>query len=253
MKKNIAKKTSLVSFGRSLLLLATLSLLFNSNYTNAQEEKGYYNWFDAITGIENTGLFNGVEYIENYRTINNKHPFLDSPDFLQGTLTYSGQTYYNQALKYHVYDDLLVIKLENRGKTAIFQLISDKVDRFSLNGRSFVHVKDASEELLSGFFEIQNEKNEKVLLKKHRRKKKSRLDKTSTYYEFSKEDGYYLLKSNDVFYSFNSKKELHELFPEAKKEINSFYNEKRALQKKDREAFVNSIFLKLSSIPINSI
>lgn len=217
--------------------------------SKAQNNAAYYSWLDTAVGIENTALFNGVEYIEKYRTINSNHPFLDAPGFLPGAVIYDGQAYYDLALKYQVYDDLLLLKIERAGQTAIFQLISENIEAFSLNGRSFVHIKEASEDVSTGFYEVINETNGAVLLKKHLMRKRDRFDKTSTYYEFSKDRSNYLLKSNNQYYSINSKREVQDLFPEAKKEINTYYTENRMLQKQNEDTFMKSLFLKFNSIP----
>lgn len=54
-----------------------------------RDSKLAYNWFDQVVGIENTGLFNGIEYIEQHVTINDRQKFLGSIYFTAGNLVYN--------------------------------------------------------------------------------------------------------------------------------------------------------------------
>ena len=82
------------------LVLALILILITTNYVigqNVQKEPQFYNWFDNQLNRYNTSLFNGLEYIELYRTINERHKFFENSDFQDGSIFYDGQ-FYNQVL-----------------------------------------------------------------------------------------------------------------------------------------------------------
>ena len=72
-----------------LIFFISLSA-FSQDYT----QKEIYSWYDLQTGIENSTLFRGIEYVEVDRMINEKHKFFKSKDFQIGAVTYNGETFY---------------------------------------------------------------------------------------------------------------------------------------------------------------
>ena len=38
-------------------------------------EKDSFNWFDQLIGVDNSGLYYGIDYVEKHKTINEKHKF----------------------------------------------------------------------------------------------------------------------------------------------------------------------------------
>ena len=91
-----------------LLLFLSLSICMDG-----QEETAYpeaFEVFDFFVGHTNSGVFDGVEYFEKYPVRNNKHKFFNSPNFQLGSLHYANEPYFQVALKYDVYDDLLIAK-----------------------------------------------------------------------------------------------------------------------------------------------
>src|SRR5690606_10020346 len=205
------------------------------------KEASVYSWFDQVVGRSNTGIFNAVEYVEKHRTINEHHKFFLSEAFLPGSIVYEDQPYFELEMKYNVFDDLLQVKVPNRGNTAIFQLLPEKVEQFNIAGRSFMNLRQQG-----GFHENIFETEGLVLFVKHRRSLKKVQDKQFVYYEFHEEKRDYLLKYKDAYHQIDSRGDIIDLFPEEKKSIRSFYSSRRSLRKSDPDLFFQQLFQLLS-------
>ena len=110
------------------------SSLFSQNNSSSEN---YYNWFDNIIGINNTNLLNGIEFKEEYRTLENNSQYFFSNQFIPGDLIYNGQPYYDVDMKYDIYEDQLIIRLvDNTGYFAI-KLIKELVESFKRGKTGF--------------------------------------------------------------------------------------------------------------------
>ncbi|MBX2828305.1 MAG: hypothetical protein KTR22_09085, partial [Flavobacteriaceae bacterium] len=171
------------------VLSIVLMCLFFTTFLRAQNptsENNYYNWYDAIVGIENTPLFNGVEYIEGYKTTRDKHKFFINQSFQSGKVVYDGQSYYDIDLKYDIYEDQLIASLENEAQQSLLQLIKSKVTVFTMGSHVFVNIKDegAAVNGIEGFHERLSENRLGIFYKKHRKRRVKKEDKRILYFEF---------------------------------------------------------------------
>ena len=218
-----------------------------SNCLNAQSktEKELYNHFDTAIGIENTGLYNGVAYNEFHKIDKNQHKFLFSNKMLLGEITYDGQTYYDIPLKYNVYDDVVLIKLQPDLATHTFQLITEKIARFKINNSEFIRVKKRkNREEVGGIYEVllSNENYSLTLLEKHRLKENVKLDRGEvSVYTYKKDDSDFVLKRGEELFSIKTRDDFQELFPKHKKEISQFYKNQRSLRKSNPEKFLTNL------------
>ncbi len=192
----------------------------------ASDDSDYYIWYDDLVGVENTGLYIGFDNNDNYRITEDNHKFFVSYDFLVGSLDFNGQTYYNQELKYNVYDDELSIKLKNKQGETVMQLIRDKLTEFFLNGNHFIKVNDVDNDKnsMSGFYEIAKENTSLILLKKYSKKKVKKLDRNIIYFEYKDNINQYYLFYNGVYHRIRSSRDFIKIFPENKNEIKEFSN-----------------------------
>ena len=221
-------------------LLLVCLLLNNSLFAQETSQSSYYNWFDNLIGVENTGLFDGIQYKEQYRTINEKHKFYNSPRFLKGNLIYDEQPYYNIDMKYDLYEDVVLIRLDNPdGGDVILQLIKSKIKEFTINGNRFINLdyNTTITEVSLGFHEVLFQKNEIVFYKKNKKSKKDRLDQKILYSEFNDDSNYKLFYNNE-FYDIKSKRNLIKIFPDLKKEINAFHDKNRSLLDSNPDAYM---------------
>ncbi len=220
--------------------------LFIPQHISGQDmtQRDYYNWFDTQTGIENTGLFNGVRYKELYRIKNGKHKFYERSDFFVSQLVYDGQPYYDVNLKYDLYEDQMIAEIQAESGSSILKLIKDLVESFRIEEKTFVHLKGTevykSKEQIDGFYEILKEGQSLFLYKKHSKIINKVLDNSAILYEFKSDNKYYVFH-NDLFYPVSNKNDLIKIFPERKKQINEFYSGNKYLMKSNYDLFMIQI------------
>jgi hypothetical protein len=191
-------------------------------------EKEYYKIFDSIVGVSNTGIFDGIEYREKYVTINGNHKYFQTSEYLIGNIIYNEQPYYDIEMKYDLYNDELIVKLRNNIGFFVIKLIKEKIDNFTINNHSFVKITSNDKKFNSEIFEILFKSNDLILYKKHKKFRKEHLDKKFAYSEFSYKKEY-LLYFNESYYSIKTKKNLIQLFPEHKRQINSLIRSNKRL------------------------
>ena len=221
-------------------ILNSITFLAQTN----SNQKNYYNWFDAVVGVENTGIYNGIEYNKKYRTLKGSHEFYITSQFVSGNIVYDGQPYYDIAMKYDVYNDEIIIKLSNQKAFNIIQLIKEKIASFSINNKQFVRVSNDTDKALlnvnEGFYELLFQDNYLKLYKKHIKSRNERLDKDFFYHIFKDKKEYYL-KYKQQYYKVKSKANFSKIFPEHKKNINAFYKNNKVLRKSDYDMFLNKL------------
>lgn len=216
---------------------------------DSMENGPYYLWFDNQVGIENTGLYEGLVYKELYRTLNENTQFYLAPDFLPGSVEYDGQPYINLLLKYNVYEDQVLIKVHDRLGGNTLQLIRNKVSRFTIDNRLFINVTDAPfGSSISGFYEVSYQNTTVKLFTKHTKKLFERKDRSSLYYEFldgKKEHVVYYMRQ---YHPINNKRDLIEIFPGLKDQIDDFYNRARAQRRTQPHAFMVALLTRIGSL-----
>ena len=231
---------------RKNLMGGIIFFLYGSFAFSQSIDKSTYESFDAVIHIQNTGLANGTEYIEQHIVKNNKHKYLDTPEYRTGNVVYDGQPYYNVDLKYNVYDDLLLVRIPTTGGTAAFELHKEKVSSFEINNSRFISVKESQKEK-PRFHEILLEVDHLLLLKKHLKKARKHLDQNFTYFEFEKDSPEYLLSLNGDYYEVNSRRSIRRIFPNQEEQIKDFYRTNSSLQKSDPDTFLTLLFKDLAS------
>ncbi len=118
-------------------------------------EPAYYNWFDSKVQRYNTGLFNGIQYTEQYRTINEKHKFFEKSEFQLGSVVYNGQFYDQTTLKYNLDTDQLLLNIGYNYKFPTLILLKSKVEGFRIGESHFVHIENKSDETeMEGFYQV---------------------------------------------------------------------------------------------------
>jgi hypothetical protein len=228
-------------------LMTGIILFLNATYGFSQSTvRPAYESFDAVIHIQNTGLANGTEYIEQHIVKNNKHKYLDTPQYQTGTVVYEGQPYFDVDLKYNIYDDLLIVRIPTTGGSAAFELHKEKVSSFTIKNSSFISVKK-TQNAKPRFYEVLLDGDHFYLLKKHLKKARKHLDQNFTYFEFEKDSPEYLLSINGDYHNVNSRKSIRKLFPDQEEQIRNFYRSNSSLQKSDPDTFLTLLFKDLAS------
>lgn len=208
---------------------------------NAQEAKAsIYETFDKVVGLKNTVVFNGIESLDLQKSINENNMFLyTTSGYTEGSLVYDEQFFPKIRLKFNVVDDHLLVQIPVTGGYSSFQLITSKVESFTLENYHFQKLEFASGiDDLQGFYEQIFMNGEIQVFKKYRKKEKKRLDKEYIYYEYYPDDPDYFLAYRGKYYPIKSKRDIIHIFPEFKKEIKQIYTRERSLHKNDPDAFM---------------
>lgn len=230
---------------RVLYLLFFFPFFMQGQEADRGEE--IYTFFDEAVGLENTDLLNGLEYIEQHITINEKNKFLNSSRYLPGTIIYKGQPYYNINMNYNIYDDLLLVRIKKRGGDATFQLHNEKVNGFRINGKSFINTGTGEENAeVNGFYEILSQDSNFTVLKKHQRVRNRRTDGSFVYFEFENKGSEYAYSENGNYHYIASRRQLSRNLPQLEDQIRAYYPSNRALLKADPDTFMINLFRELS-------
>jgi hypothetical protein len=213
------------------------------------QNEQYYKWFDALVGIENTGLYEGIFYKEAYRTINENTQFFLSPGFHSGTVVYNSQVYVELRLKYNVYADQLLVKVQDRLGGNTLQLFREKVSEFTIDGHLFTRIPEGNAaSVVPGFYEISVQTPSFRLLTRHSKKLFDRKDRSSLYYEFLDIKKAYLLHYHGSYHPINNKRDVTEIFPRLEKQINDYYNRARVLRRTDPHQFTLGLMQRIGSL-----
>lgn len=223
-------------------------LLYFSGFSQNSTKDEIYSWYDEQTGIENSTLFRGIEYVEVHRMINEKHKFFPSDEFQRGSLTYDGQSYHNVPLKFNIYDDLLVVNLQQEQRNSFFQLFSEKINDFQINNHKFRYLNPEDNSNIHGFYEVISEEDDFKILKKHRRNMRDVRDKNVAYTEFITADPVYIFQHNNEFFDLNSRRDLFSEFPDYRNEIRGFYNKYRKLSRDNPDEFMKNLSYEMNSL-----
>lgn len=188
----------------------------------AQNNQEVYNWFDSQVGIENTGLFSGIEYIEIDRGSNGFTRFIDPYSFSTGFVSYNGQTYYDIPLKFNVYDEKVIVNIGQNSGTKVFEIFAAKIDSFSIEDRKFIQSQtlDIKTELpITGFIELIQDNGDLRLFKKLKKAKSSKIKNKTVEFEYKWIKPKYYLMFDNKMYEVKRKKDFIEVFPEFKDEL----------------------------------
>ncbi|MCL6273199.1 hypothetical protein M3P19_04220 [Muricauda sp. 2012CJ35-5] len=231
--------------------------IFVSSYGQDSQEIDYYNLFDKAVGIENTDLYQGEIYTEQYRTINENTQYFRSRDFLKGSLCYEGKCYYDLDLKYDVFSDEVLLKLITKAGGGTLKLFKDKLDSFTIDGVDYIKLDRSNADGLNlyGYYSIAYVSPRYTLYTKYTKKSFDRKDRSSLYYEFLDGPSEHVLLYQGKYHIVNTKKDNIMVFPELKKEIDKFYNLARRLRKTDSNGFQVGLLKRLDILltqPINT-
>lgn len=207
-------------------------------------ETAFYIWFDDIIGLENTAIFNGVEYTEKHTMINEKHKFFLTSLFKPGTIYYDGQVFYKANMKYNIFEDLLIVRLpKKRGGEETFQLHPGRVQGFEIEGHKFVNINSQKEGTgITGIHEIIFDDGEIKLLKKHERRIFLRRDGSYPYHEFNDPGAAYVVFLNGEYKPIQNRRDVIRASPEYENLIKDHYKDHQKSQKSDPDNFFKGLF-----------
>lgn len=219
--------------------------LYYHQYLYAQNNDGlsnYYSEFDQYMGIENSELNIGSIYNNKYRTFDKSHPFYATYDYIEGTILYNNQFYQNQ-FKYDVFNDLIVVQYFESENTSNLCLISERIKNFTLGLDVFMRLDyhiDLKGIYRNGFFESVYSGELYQFYIKHIKTYQNKIIFNLERNQFVDEN-IYLIKFNERYYEINKKRDLLNLFPDKKGEIDSFFVRDNDITKESLYHFILKI------------
>lgn len=233
--KNYQKKSAfLILFG----LFLNISII----YSQTNNDIATYNWFDKTVGTENLDIVNGIPHINPYRTTGDNHLYYIDR-YETGSLIYEGQSYYNIKLKYDTYRDLLVLNPFDESENIGINVITTKVESFSIQDKNFVNInkKDLDvREFTPGYYEENKITPDFKFYIKHHKNQQKVINEGILSYNFKENNSFFLDLKNKI-YPIKSKNNIIKLFPEQKKQINGFYLMNRELRNSDENQFMRNL------------
>lgn len=231
--------------------MAVQFLTFSCFCQKYSKEK-IYSWYDEQTGIENTSLSRGIEYVEADRMINDKHKFFDSNEFHDGTVTYHGQTHFNVPLKYNVYDDVLMVNLQQGQRNSYFLLFTEKVNFFQIKEHKFRYVQVENNSNIKGFYEVIHEEGEIRIFKKHLKTKRELRDRSLAYIEFSTADPDYIFQYQNKYFKLDNQRDLISKLPYLRNKIRRYYGNNRKQARNNPDVFMKNLAIEMNDGISNS-
>ena len=208
---------------------------------HSQKASDIFNAYDAAMGHENLNINNGRAYPNSYKVRNGNHQFYASDDYKEGSVIYDGQTYYETALRYDIYHDILLLRPKGISNNIGTILEKNFVESFTIGDATFVNLDRLSEkpDFISGYYEKTAGKSVS-LYTKHHKFRREKHDGSVTYEEFA-DDPNFVIAKNGTFSKANSKNDVIALFPEQKERVREFYQQQRDILKKSPILFMKKL------------
>lgn len=192
-----------------------------------------YTWFDSQIGIENTSLFSGIESIETEKGSDGFTKYLYPDSFSTGFIGYDGQTYYDVAIKFNVYDDKVIINIGENSGNKVFEIFAAKVDSFSVGDRKFIQNQTLvaqTDEPVAGFTELIEDTQNLRLFKKLKKGRSTgiRDNMVLVYFKWARPTYYLLFR--DQMYEVKRKRDFIEIFPQFKDDLKDLKIEKNTIK-----------------------
>ncbi len=225
-------------FYLSLCFFLFLSALYSQS---SPENRAFFAKLDSIQGYKNLSILNGIAYREDYRTINEKHPYFNGREFQSGSLVYDHEEFYNILLRYDIYQDKLIATIKRSGdEVFIIELISELVDSFNIGEHKFEKLGSTESGKPPGFYEVLYEYDCLKIYKKDRTKPLDKRDRSVVYYEFEKLSTEYFLSTSKGFFE-PSLSNLKNQYPDYKDRLNEFFRSNRSQRRSNYEIFLRDL------------
>jgi hypothetical protein len=244
-------RKSKIKFAVLLILIAITTF---KTYSQTKSEISLYTKFDSIVGKDNVGLINAPYYLNPLKTVGDNNMFFVNNKFTIGSVFYDGQPYHNVKLKYDIHTDQLILNPFGKPEHIGISLIQDKTESFSIHEKNFVKVsnsKTALPKFYTGYYEIIKIGKNFNLYFKHHKDNRKVINDDGIYYSFQENYQYYIEYENK-FYEINNKTSIVKIFPNNKKNINTFYQKNNSLNKSDYNQFIKSLMISINDFSINN-
>jgi hypothetical protein len=221
-------------------LIALLVFLLNVDTAQSQ----------TTIGKENLDINNGTLYANYYKTVNNTHSYLNSEVFENGNVVYENQTYNDVVLNYDVFKDDLLMKPSGVNDRRSVILTPQKIQSFTFSGKTFVNLsynKTATVDFVKGFYEENFISRKFTFFIKHNKEKRELTSEGKIYDSFKVKNDFVLYFKNK-FYDINSKRNITDIFPEVKSQIEDYYLLNNKVEESNKTEFMESLLRHINAI-----
>jgi len=215
-------------------------LLLFFSITLFSQEKIVVKQNDSLIENQSLPLNNGIIYHNKYKnSLKNTSQFFENK-YRKGTICYNNQTYYDVNLKFNVFEDLVFYK-PNTIIGLEANLITKQVDYFTYANKKFKQLNYVDVVEKYGFFEEVEVNSNITLYIKHKKVCKEDLSLGKIAYTFYDSKLYYILYNNQLL-EISTKSSIISIFPNLKKEIQTFYKENSKIKDSNIQLFYQNLF-----------
>ncbi|MFT3793367.1 hypothetical protein [Flavobacterium sp.] len=216
-----------------------------------QPSAGWFETFDNQVGQKNLAINNGTIHSNLFKPANNSHRYL-LDQYSAGNVFYDGQWYPGHPLKYDLYLDNLIAKVDGQNNNTGINLITSKVDYFEMDGKKFVNLNryDGARALAKGFYEEVAVGAQCQLYVKHQKERQEIVRSDGTFSKFTPAESF-VLQRNGVWYAIQSQSSVVAVFPDFQKNIAAFYEANGNLRSTDPKQFMKNLIQHLQSLTQN--
>jgi len=176
-------------------------------------------------------LNNGSEH-RDYLSRNDEHPYFGEDDWQYGSIVYDEESYENVPLFYDLSRDKVIT--EHSINASKIELISEKIERFSMAGHTFQRLKrDESKTITEGFHDVLYDGKTKVYVRREKALQQ-KVESNDIIFNFQQKNRVYVFKDG-VYHPVKKKGTLIDIFGDKKQEVRAFLNKGGTKYKRDRE------------------
>ena len=228
--------------------IVLFSIFYSTICFCQNNEKAIYASFDKLLGKNNLEYFNGAIHINNDRTVTGKHRYFENQNFELGEIEFNNQLYSNLYLKYDIYNENVVLNLEENYNNSGLNIIAENLSYFVINNKRFVNsnkLESFPENLRKGFYQEVKISENITLYIKYLKKKSEVIKDTSILLDYNLQNDF-ILRKNGTYYNHDSKKEISKIFVNSRNKIDKYYKEKSAIEKENKVLFMIELIKILS-------
>ncbi len=194
-----------------VFLLLSLGLGFS---LKAQQSQSLYSYFDRSVGLKNLGINNGPIHQNPFRVSDQSHRYYGNDKYILGDVIYDGQPYADENLKYDIFKDVLVVKINDPNNLLGIDLINAKTESFVLDQKTFVNLDRLAKKpgFVKGYYEIYRPESPIALYIKYRKDQIEVLRSDGLFYKYQNAFDFVIAYQGN-FHKINDERDLARIFP----------------------------------------
>ena len=180
-----------------------------------------------------SGLYNGSQYVVYAQTIQDGIPFFEITQPSSGNVTYWGVEYKNVPLLYDILKGEIITIVPSTNY--LIKLNTEKVSSFEVLNHKFIRIaKDSSNKnIKTGFYDVLYD-GQTAVYKKEIKTLNEDLS-SGKLRTFILDENAFFIKKNNVFFTVSNKSSLLDILKDKKKEVQEFIRKNKLKIRKDKD------------------